>query len=582
MSAKIPPKPSKDVIYIDVDDEITSIIDKIENAEQKVVALVLPKRATSLQSIVNMKLLARSAKTADKNPVLITSEAALLPLAGAAGLHVAKNLQSQPEIPDAPAGIIHKPANELPAEDVPEAGDEAGSESDEEPENLPSKIDYQHSIGALAAAHEVDNPETIDLDDEDAADEPAAKKAKAPKGAKYKVPNFDRFRMLLGLGILAFVALIVFIILAIFVLPKATITLKTTSEPVSSTFNLTASSGTTALDSKAGVIPAVLASSDQTGTQSVTATGSQNNGTKTLANITLSIPCASVTKYPEEVPGGAGISSFNGLNYIVQKTVDLTQPGSGGGCSFTATASVLAQSPGSKYDIPTSPYSIANHPNVSGSNFQVSTHGTDNVVTILSQADVDGASQKLTTGTTADAFTKAMLSKLSAGGAYVLSSTLKAGDPTITAAPAVGQPASTATVTIKITYTVLTVKNSDLSQAIQDKLSSQIDKTKQKLNGNFLNDATVTVSSQSAPNAAVLNINEDTTAVPIIDVATVQKQAEGKKSGDIQAALGSWAGVKEVDVKLSPFWVSKAPGKASKIKVVLQEVATNSNSSGQP
>src|SRR6266404_1395162 len=124
MSAKIPPKPSKDVIYVDVDDEITSIIDKIENSEHKVVALVLPKRAASLQSIVNMKLLKRSADTAGKNPVLITSEAALLPLAGAAGLHVAKNLQSKPEIPDAPAGATAARTADVAAEDLPESGEE--------------------------------------------------------------------------------------------------------------------------------------------------------------------------------------------------------------------------------------------------------------------------------------------------------------------------------------------------------------------------------------------------------------------------------------------------------------------------
>src|SRR3954462_2965490 len=103
MTAKSAP-PAKDVIYVDVDDEITSIIDKVENSENKVVALVLPKRAASLQSIVNMKLLARSAEAAGKSPVLITSESALLPLAGAAALHVAKNLQSKPAVPDAPAG----------------------------------------------------------------------------------------------------------------------------------------------------------------------------------------------------------------------------------------------------------------------------------------------------------------------------------------------------------------------------------------------------------------------------------------------------------------------------------------------
>jgi acetolactate synthase small subunit len=67
--------------------------------------------------------------------------------------------------------------------------------------------------------------------------------------------------------------------------------------------------------------------------------------------------------------------------------------------------------------------------------------------------------------------------------------------------------------------------------------------------------------------------------VPIINVALVKKQAEGHKSGDIQAAINNWAGVKNVDVKLSPFWVSKAPKKDGKITVILKEVKDTQNSS---
>src|SRR5260370_22226151 len=93
----------KDVIYVDVDDEITGIIDKVTSANSKIVALVVPKRAAVFQSGVNMKLLKRRADTAKKHLVLITSEAGLMPLAGAVGLHVAKTLQSKPEIPAAMA-----------------------------------------------------------------------------------------------------------------------------------------------------------------------------------------------------------------------------------------------------------------------------------------------------------------------------------------------------------------------------------------------------------------------------------------------------------------------------------------------
>ena len=35
---------NKDVIYVDVDDDVTAIIGKIKNAKEKIIALVPPKR----------------------------------------------------------------------------------------------------------------------------------------------------------------------------------------------------------------------------------------------------------------------------------------------------------------------------------------------------------------------------------------------------------------------------------------------------------------------------------------------------------------------------------------------------------
>lgn len=90
---------AKETIYVGVDDEITHIIDKVNDSQHKIIALVLPKRAAVLQSVVNMKLLKKAATSSKKNIVLITSEQGLYPLAGAAGIHVAKSLQSKPAIP---------------------------------------------------------------------------------------------------------------------------------------------------------------------------------------------------------------------------------------------------------------------------------------------------------------------------------------------------------------------------------------------------------------------------------------------------------------------------------------------------
>ena len=83
---------NKDVIYIDVDDDVTAIIGKIKKSKEKIVAIVPPKRVGSLQSAVNLRLLERMAKTDNKQLVLITNNHALVALAASAKIPVAKNL----------------------------------------------------------------------------------------------------------------------------------------------------------------------------------------------------------------------------------------------------------------------------------------------------------------------------------------------------------------------------------------------------------------------------------------------------------------------------------------------------------
>lgn len=567
-TAKIPPKPGKDTVYVDVDDEITSVIDKVEGAKQKVVALVLPKRATVLQSVVNMRLLKRNAEKAGKSVVLITGEEALLPLAGAAGLHVAKNLQSKPGIPDAPTGIkaAKKDTEQLP--DDLDAGDEEPA----------TKLDYHRSIGELAASHaDDDESEAIDLEDED-AEEPKSKagKIKKPKDKRLKVPNFDRFRLMLFGGAAAFISLIVFIILAIFVLPKATITVHTQSMPISANLILNASTAVKKLDEAKGDIPAVLQTSKQTSTQRVEATGQQNNGKKATGSVTMAAQkCAPNIGTPNSVPAGTGIG-VNGLTFITQANTTFTFDSANGSCvnyRSTSSTSITAQSGGTKYNVSNEDFTVAGRSDVSASGS--ANGGKDDITTVVSQADLDKAKGTLTSAET-DKFTKDFEDQLADKDLYVLTSTLKLNGPTATSSPAVGKPATTATVTIQIVYTVLTVNKSDLTKVISDTLDKQLDKDRQKISdGDLLTGATITVQTQSSPKQVTLNVEISTTAVPIIDMDAIKAQSVGKKTGAIKSAVGDLPGVKSVDVHLSPFWVSKAP-KASKIMVIEQQV----NSSG--
>ena len=135
----------KDTIYIDNDDEITSITDKVQSSEGSVIALVLPKRCTVLQSSINMKILNRAAKNSKKNLVLVTNEQSLMAVAGAAGIMVAKSLEARPSIPTTQS--TKKQTEEFSDEDEQE--DETDEdESNDDDDNI--DLDKTRSIGELS------------------------------------------------------------------------------------------------------------------------------------------------------------------------------------------------------------------------------------------------------------------------------------------------------------------------------------------------------------------------------------------------------------------------------------------------
>ena len=90
----------RDLIYVDTDDDVTSIVSKIKASTESVVALVPPKRVGVLQSVVNLKLLQRAAKMAQKRLAIVTTDPALINLASGLAIPVAKNINAQAKVPD--------------------------------------------------------------------------------------------------------------------------------------------------------------------------------------------------------------------------------------------------------------------------------------------------------------------------------------------------------------------------------------------------------------------------------------------------------------------------------------------------
>ena len=76
------------ILYLDVDDEITSAAARVRDVPSGRVALVLPYGSRVATSRINFRLLARDAMTHEKRLSVIASDAATRALAASAGLPV--------------------------------------------------------------------------------------------------------------------------------------------------------------------------------------------------------------------------------------------------------------------------------------------------------------------------------------------------------------------------------------------------------------------------------------------------------------------------------------------------------------
>lgn len=570
---------TKDTIYVDIDDEITGLIDKVRQSSGRVVALVLPKRATVLQSIVNMKLLKRIAETDKKHIVLITTEASLLPLAGAVGLYTAKTLSSKPEIPSSPDLAFGSQLPETISEDMSMPLD------DEDAPDLTKQAGKAVTVGALAeAAHQPLPPrlndqslETIELDNEDeqppAEDlAPAAvdgKKSKKPKKDKnLKVPNFDRFRLLVIIVTIVIIVLLILGFLAFSVLPHASIDVKTNAANVNANLTLTLDPQAQSSNASTGDIPATQVSQQKTFTQTVNTTGQKNEGATATGSVTMTADDCNNTYLGNlnfTIPAGTGIG-VNNLTYITQSDTNMYISGAKHSCvQYTATGptQITAQSPGSSYNNNNlQSTSVSGYPEVSASGS--ASGGTDNIVQTVAQADITTATSKIN-ASNSGSVKDDLINQLKGQGLYPIDATFASGTPQVSANPSVGTASSTVTVTETVTYTMYGAYKSDIVKLLNDNILSQTGKSQNIIsNGLISNDFKQVGSNGSTDQVSLSSI---ASVGPNISVNEIRKQAAGKSPQAIITAIKNNPDVTSVTVRLSPFWVSSAPSNISKISV---------------
>lgn len=532
---------NKDVIYVDVDDDVTAIIGKIKAAKETVVALVPPKQSGALRSAVNLRLLARMATNEKKKLVLVTSNAALTALAASAAIPVAKNLQSKPELVEVAAAAVV--ADEIiDGNDIP-VGDHA--------KQIPVRDGTRDQLRSEAI-------DTIDLEKDGAL--PHSKK---PKGKnRPKIPNFDTFRKKLVLGIAGGIALIALLIWMFVFAPAATviITASTSPAPVSTSVRL---STTEATNYEQGVVKATVQTLQKDETISFDATGTGKVGEK--ASGTMTVTRTSVSSNPLSVPAGTRFTA-SGLSFISTESTTLagTSIGPGGIVQDSATIAVDAEEVGAEYNLSARSYqSSVGGISAQGSNM---TGGNSRDVKVVSDADVERAYGDLIGRPTTEA--KDALKAQFIGGEKLIDSSFSVQRGNPVSAPVAGAeaPDGKATLTVPTTYSMYGVPKTDLELYLDKTLEDQLLDDTQKVYDNGFDDAELS-NFRTEGEAMTATLTATGQIGPKIDEAAVEEQIKGLRYGEVQSTLEAIDGVQSVDVQFSYFWVRSIPNNTDKIEI---------------
>ncbi len=533
----------KDVIYIDVEDDITTIVGKIKASKEKIVAIVPPARYGVFQSAVNMRLLKRTADAAKKHLVIISNSSALAALAASANIPVAKNLQTKPEIAEIPVLKVDDndviDGNDLPVGDIASATKP----------KLPSDRAVDDVIAISSATTSTSGAD--------------AKKPVRGKKSESKVPNFSTFRKRLfifgGLGVL----LVGFLVWAIWFAPKATVIITAKNTPVTVDSNVQlAVDGVT--DFKASTIKSIFQEQAADVSVEFSATGKKKVGEKAKGTVRIKTDATTILMTGLTVPAGTQIQSSGGSIYLT--AADVVFPQGSPSALAGIVVAVTAANVGEEYNGATGSASTSANGVTSVAFVTSPSGGSSREVTVVSEDDLAKATAALGEKKVSDLRSK--LESSFSESNVVIKETFqeKRGDPV----PSVKiNEEATGPVTLKSTVTasMMAVERSEIQKFLKTGIQSEIEGMKsQKIYSDGSSDVRFSQFVNDAEKPKI-RLTANGKIGPVIKEDEVKEQSLGKNYGEIQLALEAIDGVEDVDIKFWPFWVRTVPNNVDRVTV---------------
>lgn len=501
----------KQAIYIGVDDDITTIIGNIKSSSANSIALVPPKRIGVLQSAVNLKLLSRAAKERHKTLSLVTNDPTLTTLAASARIPVTRSLSEEPQLADMPK--VDNKDEIIEAEETPQ---------------IIIKNDDKSDSAAIQAIIDDDKIKSGD------------KNSKKPKNKK--VPNFNKFRKWIILGVVALIGVVGLAVWLFVFAPHMTISInaKTMDEKIDQPIFVSVGGETNVAESKLkAVVPEPV---KKTSEIEFTATGKRLVGGK-KASGKATLTCTLVE-------GGGTCSVPSTINgYIVSSN----QSGILGGASTEVT--LTAPEEGAKYNSSgftnTVLYVKAVAKQISG--------GEDKAnETFVQQSDVSAITERLKSDTENNNM-KADLEARFSNDVKAIPDSFQIAIGAVNSTPAIEAATGAdgkARVSVEVVYTMYGLRDDDVNAVL---MSAATKKLKgQNGQGVFDNGfkGVQILSYQNTDNGGSARLVTTAKIGPAINDQELKEKAKGKKQNEIKDELEKISGVERVEVKFFPPWLS--------------------------
>lgn len=594
---------NKEVIYLEAEDDITDILTKLQQAEQKLVALVPPKKSSILRSSVNMKLVARVAKECDKIVVVVTQDPAVVKMAMSTRIPVAKTLQSRPVIPteanvraaEAAADIVDEidetdlkgKKSRNKSESIPAGGQEVelGGELKADGAKATSKAPLDGADSASDKRSDK-SANTIDLSDED-LEKAAGKSKKGEKsGLKSRLMGnkstknpsasnnfFEKYRKWIMIGAPIGLIAILLLVWAFVFAPSATITVAVSSTPENFSESVTFTTNPEEENIEEGKFYAEQQTLEQKYSGEFESNTKENKGDKASGSVTVSTTFNAKTDDPFSIDISEGdvFTTDSGLRFVatISNTASWDGNTTPSGCSnltscrLTATVTVEAEKGGENYNVSASEtwhtfqglYTVSNSMAFSG--------GTTKMEKVVSQEEVDKFADDQLADHTTDG--REMVFADVPKDMVAIESSFKAEITDKSSVPAVGDPVGDSTkpkADIKVTYSVYMVERSKVEEYIKHKLSLGDDRKVYAYDEVYFE--RFSSIEEPARLKAVVSIG------PIVTEDLIFEKTKGRKTGEVQSELRLITGVSSAEVRTPFFWVNKIPNDRSKVTIILE------------